>query len=133
MRKPFLIFCSILLLALLALSCGGSSDEGSEEPEEAEEAEEADEGSAGSVPRPVLSIEGDAEDAIDRVFAGNWDRVAADADSIASNWTEFVDSSEGSGVTDAQRQAMDEAIAGAPPPRPRMSWPRARPRTTSAR
>jgi len=111
MRKPFVIFWSILLLALLALSCGGSSDEGSEEPEEAEEAEEAEEGSAGGVPQPVLSIEGDAEDAIDMVFAGKWDRVAADAESISTDWTEFAASSEGSGVTDEQRREMDEATA----------------------
>jgi hypothetical protein len=111
MRKPFLMSCSILLLALLALSCGGPSDEGSEEPDEAEEAEGADEGSAGGVPRPVLSIESDAEDAIDMVFAGKWDRVAADADSIASSWTEFVGSSEGSAVTDEHRREMDEATA----------------------
>lgn len=108
MRKPFLVFCSLLFLALLAVACGGSSNEGSEEAEEAEEGEEA---SAGGVPRAVLTIEGDAEDAIDMVFAGKWDRVTADAESIATSWSEFAASSDGSGLTYAQRQAMDKATS----------------------
>ena len=108
MLRPLLIACALALLVSSTLACGGSSEE--EESEEAEASQEASEG-GGTVPRTVLNIEGDAEDAIDMVFAGNWDRVSADAVSIASNWDEFVASPEADGVTDTQREAMDTAIA----------------------
>jgi hypothetical protein len=108
MLRPLLIACALVPI-VLTTACGGSSE--NEENEEAGASEEANENGAASVPRTVLSIEGDAEDAIDMVFADNWDRVSADAGSIASNWAEFVDSSEAGGVTDGQREAMDKAIA----------------------
>jgi len=65
----------------------------------------------GSVPQTVLDIEGDAEDAIDQVFAGRWDRVTTDAGSLADNWKEFLSSPDASGLTADQRATMDMAIS----------------------
>jgi hypothetical protein len=97
--KALLLSCPLAIL-VLTLACGGNSED------EARGALE----SGGSVPQSVLTIEGDAEDAIDMVFAGNWDRVSADADSIASNWSDFVASAEAEDVTSSQREAMGAAI-----------------------
>ncbi len=95
-------------LAYAALSCGGSSDnEKGQQPTVTEQASEEQ----GSVPQTVLDIEGDAEDAIDMVFAGRWDRVSADATSLAANWEDFLASPDASRLTADQRGAMDKGIS----------------------
>ena len=109
MRSSLVAALILVLLPSLAISCGNSSnDEATSQPEQQEESGERGEGAA---PAAVVAIEGDAEDAIDMVFAGNWGKVATDAESIADDWSEFVGSSEADGVTAAQRAAMEKAIS----------------------
>ena len=107
--KSLVSALAVLLLVAMPLSCGGSSK--NEEGEQAEQQEETAEKGEGAVPESVAAIEGEAEDAIDLVFAGNWDKVATDAASIATNWSDFTASSEAGGLSAAQRQAMDKAVS----------------------
>jgi hypothetical protein len=101
MPKPPIIALLALLVLPVALACdasgGGSGEQG------------VDSGTT-AVPAAVLDIEADAEDAIDMVFAGNWVRVASDADSIAENWSDFTASEEGADVNEEQRAEMARAI-----------------------
>jgi hypothetical protein len=101
MPKPPIIALLALLVLPVALACdasgGGSGEQG------------VDSGTT-AVPATVLDIEADAEDAIDMVFAGNWVRVASDADSIAENWSDFTASEEGADVNEEQRAEMARAI-----------------------
>ena len=99
---------AVALLACGALSCGSDDNKQIEQPTRTEQ-RAPEEG--GSVPQTVLDIEGDAEDAIDQVFAGRWDRVSTDAGSLADNWKEFLGSPDASGVTADQRGTMDKAIS----------------------
>lgn len=99
----------VIALVLSMVACGGSAEK--EESEEAEARAEAQESGGGTVPQAVLSIEGEAEDAIDTVYQANWDKVRADAEAISTNWGELIASPASEGVTDSQRASMDEAIA----------------------
>ena len=111
MRKaiPTAILTSvgILLFAFAEPSCSDSDDK-SQEPTRTESQPSAQ---PGAVPQTVLDIEGDAEDAIDQVFGGRWDRVGTGAGSLEENWNDFLASPEASGVTAEQKSAMDKAIA----------------------
>jgi hypothetical protein len=108
MLKVLIAALALSLLACTAFSCGGSSkNDQSKQPTQTQQTP----GEQGSVPQTVLDIEGDAEDAIDMVFAGRWDRVSSDAGSLAGNWKEFLSSSDASGLTPDQRGAMDKAIS----------------------
>ena len=100
---------AFFLLAWTAFSCGDSSkNDPSEEPTRTQPQASAE---TGSVPQPILDMENDAEDAIDQVLAGRWDRVSSDAGSLAKTWKEFLSSSEASGVTADQRGTMEKAIS----------------------
>ena len=108
MPKGPITALAVSLLACTAFSCGGSSNnDQSEQPTRTEQVSEE----RGSVPQTVLDIEGDAEDAIDQVFAGRWDRVSSDAISLAANWEDFLASSNASRLNDEQRRAMNKAIS----------------------
>jgi hypothetical protein len=107
---PAVILASLgtFMFVFAAVSCGDSYDDKSQEPTRTEPQASAQ---RGSVPQTVLDIEGDAEDAIDQVFAGRWDRVSTDAGSLAENWNEFLASSDASGVSTDQRGTMEKAIS----------------------
>ncbi|TMB71046.1 MAG: hypothetical protein E6J43_00390 [Chloroflexi bacterium] len=107
--KRLIAAIGILILACIALSCGGSDDNKAGEPPTRTQPQESAE--TGSVPQPILDMENDAKDAIDQVLSGRWDRVTAEAGSLAGTWKEFLSSSDASGVTADQRAAMDKAIA----------------------
>ena len=107
--NSLLATAGIFMLACAALSCGSSDDnKAGEQPTRTQPQASAE---TGSVPQPVLDMENDAEDAIDQVFAGRWDRVTADAGSLANTWKAFLPSSEASGVTADQRGTMEKAIS----------------------
>jgi hypothetical protein len=107
---PAVILASlgIFMFVFAAVSCGDSYDDKSQEPTRTEPQASAQ---RGSVPQTVLDIEGDAEDAIDQVFAGRWDRVSTDAGSLAENWNDFLASSDASGVSTDQRGTIEKAIS----------------------
>jgi hypothetical protein len=106
--KRLIVAIAISLLACAALSCGASDyGKSNEQPTRTEQTMQ----DRGSVPQTVLAIEGSAEDAIDQVFAGRWDRVSSDAGSLAENWNEFLASSDASGVSTDQRGTMEKAIS----------------------
>src|SRR5213593_1416242 len=107
MLKVLIAALALFLLVSTALSCGGSSkNDQSKQPTQTQQTP----GEQGSVPQTVLDMENDAEDAIDQVLAGGWDRVGSDARSLADTWKEFLSSSDASAVTADQRAAMDKAI-----------------------
>jgi hypothetical protein len=94
------LWAAFLVVAALAFGgCGDANDEGDSPP-----------GSSGPVPDEMNSVEEAAEDSIDMVFTGNWDKVAADADSIEEDWQAFLSSEGAGGVSDAQKQDMANAI-----------------------
>jgi len=108
--NSLLATAGIFMLACAALSCGSSDDnKAGEQPTRTQPQASAE---TGSVPQPVLDMENDAEDAIDQVLSGRWDGVTTDAGSLADTWTEFLSSSDASGVSADQRAAMDKAISG---------------------
>src|SRR3989449_9444369 len=107
--KRLIATVGILILACIALSCGSSDDNKAGEQPTRTQPQAAEE--TGSVPQPVRDMENDAEDAIDQVLSGRWDRVTTDAGSLAGTWKEFLSSSDASGVSADQRAAMDKAIS----------------------
>jgi hypothetical protein len=107
--KPLIAAFAVLLLACAALSCGSSDDNKAGEQPTRTQPQAVAEG--GSVPQTILDMENDAEDAIDQVLAGRWDRVGNDAGSLADTWKEFIASSDASGVTADQRGTMEKAIS----------------------
>src|SRR5262245_27961079 len=85
---------AIICLALVARSCG--SDE-NKSPEQATRAQTEAPTERGNVPQTILNMENDAEDAIDQVLGGRWDRVSSDAGSLGDTWKDFLSSSDASG------------------------------------
>ena len=110
MLKGLIAAAAAILLGGGALSCSSSVDnKAGEQPTLTPPQASAE---SGSVPQPILDMENDAEDAIDQVLSGRWDRVTTDAGSLAGTWKEFLSSSDASGASADQRAAMDKAISG---------------------
>ncbi len=105
MKKRIVGATALLAITLAGLACGGGSGNSNTSASPSVTAGNA------QTPETVLAIEGDAEDAIDMVLAGNWDKVIADADAIDQAWTEFLGSDQADRVTAEQQASMEGAIA----------------------
>ena len=96
MKNHVRLFVSLVFTIILSLTaCGGMASS-----------------NAGAVPESLQTIEEGAEDIIDYVPSGNWDRVSTDVQSMTDAWQEYQaagdDAEVSQELTDAMTSALDQ-------------------------
>ena len=97
----------LLAVACLLAACGGKAPEAAE----GSEVSEANE-SSGTVPSSLQTIEAAAEDIIDLVPSGNWDKIGVDVTDISNAWKSYQPQAGEDGASQDLQDAMISAIEG---------------------
>jgi len=99
---------AILIAAEAALAgCSGSS---AQNAAGGSSAQPSDGETATTIPSTLDTIEGNAEDIIDRIPSGDWETIHTDVDEMNTAWTEYKSQADSDGATAQQIQAMDDAL-----------------------